>query len=263
MALIVGLLGSALWWVVGGVGQPLHRVSSKLPAYVTAVEDSPRRTRTLMILVQDSHTSWNLVDSRNPGWGSGERPAISTDPAIRKAAADLALAVSSGDVGEDLSSQLAALGIGHVWMRGASDDVVSQVSNASGLTSATADSSSIVWTVDGNPSRAWLVEGRSSVPLDGVVPAGRGSRSIVIAEPRDRRWEVRVGDTELQQGGHPATGYGQSYQLGAETGPLEWRMPTQGWAGAIEVGTVIVLLVIAGPNASARARAPRRRLEAE
>ncbi|MCI1747538.1 MAG: glycosyltransferase family 2 protein [Acidipropionibacterium sp.] len=263
LALIVGLVGSALWWLADGAGQPLHRVSSKLPAYVTAVEDSPRRTRTLMILVQKTHTSWNLVDSRNPGWGSGERPAISTDPAIRKAASELALAISSGDVGEDLSSQLAALGIGHVWMNGAGDDVVSQVSNASGLTSATADSSSTVWTVDGNPSRAWLVAGRSSLPLNGAVPAGGGSRSIVIVEPRDPRWQVRVGETLLSQQGRPATGYGQSYRAGSDAGRLEWRMPTQGWAAGIELGTILVLLVIAGPNASPRVQAPRRRLEVD
>lgn len=261
MALMVGLLASGLWWVAGGIGQPLHRVSSKLPAYVTAVEDSPRRTRTLMILVQDHRTSWNLVDSRNPGWGSGERPAISTDPAIRAAATGLAQSIASGDVGENLASQLAALGIGNVWMRGASADTVSQVSNASGLTSATADATSTVWTVEGNPSRAWLVDGRTSTPLNGTVPSGSASRAIVIAEPRDDRWQVEVSGSQLQQQGRPASGIGQIYQLGNAWGPLEWRMPTQGWAAAVELGTVLVLLIIAGPNASGRSRAPRRVLE--
>ena len=263
VVLIVGMVGNVAWWIIAGAGQPLHRVSTKLPAYVTAVEDSPRRTRTLMILVQDGRTTWNLVDSRSPRWGSGEHAAISTDPAIRGAATQLAQSISAGDVGEDLASQLTALGIGHVWMRGAGDDVVSQVSNASGLTSATADSTSTVWTVNGSPSRARLVTGRTLSPVAETVPAGGSGRSVVILEPRDDRWQVRVGGTLLQQSGRPSGGYGQSYALGGAAGQLDWRMPTQGWAAAIEMGAVLILLIIAGPNASRRAPAPRRSLEVD
>ena len=44
------------------------------PAYVTAVEGSPRQTRTLMVNVHGSDVRWDLVDAENPSWGSGERP---------------------------------------------------------------------------------------------------------------------------------------------------------------------------------------------
>lgn len=262
--LTVGLVASSLWWVVGGAGQPLHRVSSKLPAYVTAVQDSPRRTRTLVVLVQDSGTSWNLVDSRTPGWGTGERPVISTDQRIRTDASELARAVATGDVGEDFSARLKALGVAHVWMRGARDDVVAQVSNASGLTSARADADTTVWSLDGDPSRAWLVSGRTVTQLSGTVPAGPADRRLVIAEPRDDRWKVSVGGVDLQhQDAEPSGGIGQTYRLGSASGELTWSMPNQGWVALVEVGAMLVLMIVAGPNASRRAPAPRRSMEAD
>lgn len=262
--LTVGLVASCLWWVAGGAGQPLHRVSSKLPAYVTAVQDSPRRTRTLMILVQGGGTSWNLVDSRNPGWGTGEKPVISTDPRIRADASELARAVATGDVGEDLAARLKAMGVAHVWLRGAADDVVSQVSNASGLTSARADADTTVWSLDGDPSRAWLVSGRSVTQLSGTVPSGSGDRRLVIAEPRDDRWRVSVGGVELERlDAEPSGGIGQTYRLGSASGPVTWSMPNQGWVVLVEVGAMLILMIVAGPNASRRAPAPRRSMEAD
>jgi hypothetical protein len=262
--LTVGLVASCLWWVAGGAGQPLHRASSKLPAYVTAVQDSPRRTRTLMILVQGGGTSWNLVDSRNPGWGTGEKPVISTDPRIRADASELARAVATGDVGEDLAARLEAMGVAHVWLRGAADDVVSQVSNASGLTSARADADTTVWSLDGDPSRAWLVSGRSVTQLSGTVPSGSGDRRLVIAEPRDDRWRVSVGGVELERlDAEPSGGIGQTYRLGSASGPVTWSMPNQGWVVLVEVGAMLILMIVAGPNASRRAPAPRRSMEAD
>lgn len=260
--LALGLAASAVWWIGGGSGQPLHRVSSKLPAYVTAVQDSPRRTRTLMILVQRDGATWDLVDSRNPSWGTGERPVISTDPRIRDAATQLAQSISTGNVGEDLSQRLEALGIGHVWMRGAPDDVTAQVGNASELTSARADSQTTVWTLDGSPSRAWLARGSTRTELSGTVPKGTDDRRLVIAEPRDSRWKVTVGGRELTRI-DAAAGVGQTYRLGEASGPVDWSMPNQLWVALVEIGAVVALMIVAGPNASRRAPAPRRSMEVD
>lgn len=262
--LSLGLVASCLWWAVGGAGQPLHRVSSKLPAYVTAIQDSPRRTRTLMILVQEGGTSWNLVDSRSPGWGTGEKPVISTDQRIRAEASELARAVATGDVGEDFAAKLRAMGVAHVWLRGAADDITAQVSDASGLTSAQADADTTVWSLDGDPSRAWVVSGRTVTQLSGTVPKGPADRTLVIAEPRDDRWRVTVGGVELERlDAEPSGGIGQTYRLGSASGPVTWSMPNQGWVALVEVGAVLILLIVAGPNASRRAPAPRRSMEAD
>ncbi|WP_130865936.1 glycosyltransferase family 2 protein [Acidipropionibacterium timonense] len=252
----VSVLAGSLWWVVAGAGQPLHRASSKLPAYVTAVEDSPRHTRTLMVLVQGGTTTWNLVSSRNPSWGSGEQPLVSADAPLAAAAGQLAQAVGSGAVPDDLADRLSKLGIGHLWLRGASDDLIGQVGNASGLTPAKADSTTVVWTVDGNPSRAMVVSGSTWTPVAGSVPAGSGSRTLVLVEAPDDRWQVTVGGRRLQSAG--VAGAGSAYRLDSATGRLSWSMPTQTWAALVEVGMMIVLLIVAGPTAARRAPAPRR-----
>ena len=140
------------------------------PAYVTAVESSARHTRTLMVNVHGGSAHWNLVDSDNPSWGSGERPAVSSDSRIADSVAGLALAVATGAVPDDLAERLSNLGIGHLWLRGAGPDVVSQVGNASGLTAANTDATTTVWTVDGFPSRALLSSrGGDNVPVTGKV----------------------------------------------------------------------------------------------
>lgn len=49
-------------------------------------------------------------------------------------------------------------------------------------------------------------------------------------------------------------GIGESYQVGSARGDLTWSMPTQRWAGAIELVALLILLVVAGPQAAQRNR---------
>ena len=256
--LTISVAASGVWWLVGGARGPMSTTAATRPAYVTAVEDSARHTRTLMVNVHSGSAHWNLVDSNNPSWGSGERPTISSDSRIADLAADLARAVATGAVPDDLADRLSDLGIGHLWLRGAGADVVSQVGNASGLAAANTDPTTTVWTVDGHPSRALLSSrGSGQVPVAGKVTE---SGTVTILEPRDHRWRVEVGGTRLS----PAVrhGIGESYQVGSARGDLTWSMPTQRWAGAIELVALLILLVVAGPQAAQRNRiaAPRRSL---
>ena len=258
--LAVSVAASSLWWLIGGVRGPMSTTDAMRPAYVTAVESSARHTRTLMVNVHGGSAHWNLVDSDNPSWGSGERPAVSSDSRIADSAAGLALAVATGAVPDDLAERLSNLGIGHLWLRGAGPDVVSQVGNASGLTAANTDATTTVWTVDGFPSRALLnSRGGDHVPVTGKVTE---SGTVTILEPRDSRWNVEVGGTRLSPASHNEIG--ESYQVGSARGDLTWSMPTQGWACAIELLSLLVLMVVAGPQAVQRNRtaAPRRSVPA-
>ncbi|MSS45955.1 glycosyltransferase family 2 protein [Cutibacterium sp. WCA-380-WT-3A] len=253
--LAISVAASGVWWLVGGARGPMSTTDALRPAYVTAVENSARHTRTLMVNVQGADAQWNLVDSDTPSWGSGERPTISSDSRIADPTADLALAVATGAVPDDLADRLAGLGIGHLWLRGAGADVVSQVGNAAGLTAANTDPTTTVWTVDGNPSRSLLSRGGDDVPVAGKVSQ---SGTLTILEPRDDRWKVEVGGTQLSPAPH--RGIGQSYRVGSARGDLTWSMPTQGWACASELIAFLVLMVLAGPQATQRGRtaAPRR-----
>ena len=252
----VSVAAGGVWWLVGGARGPMSTTDEMRPAYVTAVEGSPRQTRTLMVNVHGSDARWNLVDAENPSWGSGERPAISSDSRIANSTADLALAVATGAVPDDLASRLSSLGIGHLWLSGAGSDVVAQVGNAAGLTAANTDLTTTVWTVDGQPSRAVLgAAGGDQKPVSGKVTT---SGTLTILEPRDDRWKVEVGGTELQPTAQHEIG--ESYRVGSARGDVTWSMPTQGWACAIEVVATLALLLLAGPQAAQRNRAvaPRR-----
>ncbi|MCP2377477.1 glycosyltransferase family 2 protein [Cutibacterium modestum] len=254
--LTVSVAASGVWWLVGGARGPMSTTDAMRPAYVTAVESSARHTRTLMVNVHGDGAQWNLVDFDNPSWGSGERPEISADSRIADSAADLALAVATGAVPDDLADRLSGLGIGHLWLRGAGADVVSQVGNAAGLSAANTDSTTTVWTVDGSPSRAlFRSRGGDQVPVAKKVSK---SGTVTILEPRDDRWKIEVGGTRLS----PVSrhGIGESYQVGSARGDLTWSMPTQGWACAIELVALLLLMMLAGPQAAPhnRTAAPRR-----
>ncbi|MGK2351314.1 glycosyltransferase [Cutibacterium sp. V947] len=256
----VSVAAGGAWWLVGGARGPMTITDEMRPAYVAAVEGSPRQTRTLMVNVHGSDARWNLVDAQNPSWGSGERPVMSSDSRIANPAADLALAVATGAVPDDLASRLSSLGIGHLWLRGAGADVVAQVGNAAGLTAANTDPTTTVWTVYGQPSRAVI----SAVDADQEPVAGKVTTSgtLTILEPRDDRWKVEVGGSQLEPA--PQHGIGESYQVGSARGDLTWSMPTQGWACAIELVALVVLMLAAGPQAPQRSRAvaPRRSVRA-
>lgn len=271
VALGISVAAGALWWLVGGAGSPLHRDSTVLPAYVTAVENSSRSTRTLVVEVRDGATRWNLVDAATPTWGSGEQPLVSPDPGLRRPAAGLARAVSTGSVPDNLADRLAGLGIGHVWLRGATPETIAQVGNAPGLTAAVADSGTTVWTVEGQPSLSLVVTGDRSTPVAGQVPAGPDDRVLRLLEPEDPRRRVTVagqpltalGDTAgSASDGAGAPTFGSDYRLGARSGHLEWSMPHQWWALLVELGGVLVLLVMAGPTATRRGAPPRRAVRA-
>lgn len=128
--------------------------------------------------------------------------------------------------------------------------------NAAGLTAANTDLTTTVWTVDGQPSRAVLgAAGGDQKPVSGKVTT---SGTLTILEPRDDRWKVEVGGTELQPTAQHEIG--ESYRVGSARGDVTWSMPTQGWACAIEVVATLALLLLAGPQAAQRNRAvaPRR-----
>lgn len=256
----VSVAAGGVWWLVGGARGPMSTTDEMRHAYVTAVEGSPRQTRTLMVNVHGSDVRWDLVDAENPSWGSGERPAISSDSRIANPASDLALAVATGAVPDDLASWLSALGIGHLWLRGAGADVVAQVGNTAGLTAAITDPMTTVWTVDGQPSRA--VVGAPGGDREPVVGKVTTSGTLTILEPRDDRWKVEVGGTTLQPTAQHEIGV--SYQVGSARGDLTWSMPTQGWACAIELVALVLLMLVAGPQYAQRNRAaaPRRSVPA-
>jgi len=246
LGIVIGfavVLGSA-WWIWAGQSAPLHRLSQPVPDYVVAAEQSPRATRTLVVAVANGQASVSVHDATSPMWGSGERPAIALDHGDRDAVVALAGQFADGFATDDLATRLSALGIGHVVISGvpqASIDAMSGVPNLAGGTV----SGLTVWTVGGLPSRAQLLENGQLSPItDGVVPAGRDGRQLVLLETSELGWWASVDNVLLEAGESPTR-----FVLPSTGGELKWGLPVT-WGGFAWHLVVLCLLFWAALPAS-------------
>lgn len=234
-------------WAVVGFNGAVRLSAPMLPGYVRDVIDSPRDTRALLIQRHsDTQLSWNVVDARQPRWGTGERNPAGTQEQEYTA---LVQAFSGSTVPDDLAGQLTALGISHVWMRGFPADQLAAVSNAGGLTSAAADDESVVWTVGGMVSRAAVVEGDRREPVvSRTIPEGGQGRILELAESRTSTWRAWIDGQELPR---VETHDGRlAFALGSRSGELTYGAPTVWWPLACHGAVLLVLLLLLTPTIS-------------
>lgn len=252
MALLSLLVASTWAWV--GFQGPVQQTPSLLPSYVRDVVNSPRETRVLMVdVTDDAHLNWNLVDSRQPRWGTGERMPVGTQAAEYSALVQI---FSGAQPPENLAEQLASLGISHVWTRGLDADRLAALSNAQGLTRAAADQESVIWTVDEPVSRYQLIEAEeSSFVTDGVVEPSDEARYLVVAEPSDSRWQASIGDQELNIApNRPPVSFEVPAGVAGELS-VELQSTWRALIGQIVV--IVILLVLSLPTLGGRVAARR------
>ncbi|HMR48949.1 MAG TPA: hypothetical protein PKE40_06840 [Arachnia sp.] len=241
-------------WAVVGFDGAVQLSRSSLPGYVHDVIDSPRDTRALLILRHsDTRLSWNVVDSGQPQWGTGERnPAGVTEQEYT----EIVQAFSGATVPDDLVAQLTDLGISHVWMSGFQADQLAAVGNAGGLTRAAADDRSTVWTVAGLVSRVTVVDGERREPLvTGTVPEGGAGRVLEFAEPASSTWHAQIDGEELDRA-ESADGR-LAFALGERSGELTYGPPPAWWAVSWHGAVLLALLILLAPTISSGAGARR------
>ncbi|MGD7734084.1 glycosyltransferase [Propionibacteriaceae bacterium G57] len=259
-AALVGALG-LVWGIVGQSSSPLQVRPDPLPAYVSDVQSSTRASRALVVQVDGTSHRWTLTEQGRPGWGSGEAYPVLGSPTQATGLAGLAARVAGGSPGDDLAGQLSGYAISHLVVRGADQQTVLGISNAPGLTAATLDANTTVWTVQG------LVSRLSMTNPDGTtvsLPDARVGRAgeLRLAEPADDRWVVTVGGTDIDMTAAPS-GFGLTGQMASGvTGEVVWRTRTD-WAAVIGHGLVLAgLLVLTAPTVRRQgARPPTRSLE--
>ena len=248
----------ALWWVLGSVSAPLQRAHSQLPSHVIAMQNSQRQTQTLMVDLSGGAERYALVSSRRPVWGSGERPPISADEQLNAEVLSVAQQVAQGVVADDIGERLKALGIGHIWLRGASDEAIYELGASAELSRAQFDSNTVVFTIEGAPSLFSLQRGSTSEPITlSDHPLLIAGDEILLAQPADGRWRMQLDGREL-----PASR--------AADGRQSWRVEQTGtqlkftqrvdWPAVLwqSIGTAVLLILIA-PVASSKPQ-PKRAL---
>lgn len=241
-------------WAVVGFDGAVQLSRSSLPGYVRDVIDSPRDARALLLLRHsDTQLSWNVVDSRQPQWGTGERnPAGAREQEYTS----VVQAFSGATVPDDLIDRLTDLGISHVWMRGFTPDQLAAVGNAGGLTRAAADDRSTVWTVAGLVSRATVVDGDRREPVvTAVIPEGGADRVLEFAESSDSTWHAQIDGEELSPV-ESADGR-LAFALGTRSGELSYGPPMAWWAPAWHGTVLLALLLLLAPTISTGVSARR------
>lgn len=176
-------------WAVIGFAGPVRHATSVLPGYVRDVLDSERDSRALVISVGDhERVSWNVVDARQPMWGTGERNPIGS---FDRQFTALAYSIAAADPPADLAQRFALMGVSHLYVGGVEADQRAALDNLEGLVSNPADDRSVVWTVSGLVSRL-SIDAAEPYIVNGTIPAGGENRMLFLAESGGSDWSAKL-----------------------------------------------------------------------
>ncbi len=253
-----GALAAGLWAVVGFSG-PVRSVTTVLPGYVRDVIASTRDTRVLALQIgAEGSVAWNVIDARQPQWGTGERNPIGSFDRQFNA---LAYSIAAGDPPDDLADRFRIMGVSHLYVGGLDDDLRVTLDNLESMISNPADDRSVVWTVSGLVSRL-STEGEDRFIVDSRVPAGEPGRMLHLAESGSADWTARIDgerlprveDTDRPLIDDSVVTFGP---LPAEGGGLDVLPAEHRWQVGLQALVMVGLLVLAAPTLGGTTQARR------
>ena len=241
---LLAAVGLGSWGIVGFQG-PAGPSNSQLPGYVHDVMSSTRATRVLMLQTStDGGLDWNVVDARQPRWGTGERKLAGD---FAEDFGRLVQSLGAAEVPEDLGERLRTLGVSHIYMGGFGEEDLASVGNAPGLTRAAVRDDEVLWTVGGRPSRLRLVGSSASAPvIDVPVAASDSPRHLMLAEAADPRWWASIDGVELQPSSdRPPVTFTVPEDVG---GDLDWGLHHTWGALGWQIAIALLILTLLAPT---------------
>ncbi|MFT4216659.1 MAG: hypothetical protein QM619_05665, partial [Micropruina sp.] len=240
------------WWAWAGTAT-LHRTASDtLPSFVRVAMTSSTPVRTLAIARSHGEIRWSLLQDDLPRLGDDERGLPGSVEPERGLAASVVNRLLSGSADDQLSADLARLGVGYVWVQGSDPEVRTSLGNVPGLGVGTGDDRGATWPVP-DAARATVEAGGVRQPTgDGqAVAAGAESRLLVLAEPADARWRASVDGRPLVARTLPDGR--QAFELGAGGGVLRFGLQGESelWPW-LQLTGLVLLIVLAGPRVGRR-----------
>jgi GT2 family glycosyltransferase len=243
-------LGGAAWWVWAGLAGPVSRVGlDALPPYVRNAMVGDARARVLAVDLTAGPARFSVLADQQLRLGDADRGGTFGGSVVaRQEAEDLVVRLVAGTADSDLSPQLADLGVGYVWVRGATEDQLARIDNTPGLGAASGDEGTTIWRLEPPVSRRVLVDGGSRTPVAGsplVLPPGGDGRQLRLGEPIDRRWRATLD-------GRPLTpveaGWQQAFAVPAGGGQVVWSLPSFSHWFLLAQGVLVTLAcVLAAP----------------
>lgn len=255
------LLAGIVWWATAGATGPLRRTPvDELPAFIRSAMLSEARTRTLAIEFHEDTPHWSLVDGDQHRLGDADRGlAFGGSGSMQQRTASIVARLVSGAGDERVAEDLASVAVGHVWVRGATEEQRSRITNTPGLGAAAAIGDIAVWTVPGTVGRYAITGGPEARPVPSAadasatvdLPASDHTRTLVLHEPTDPRWRITFDDEEL-----PARTVADRTlaDLPTRAGRLEVRLPAplHSWMSLAQLLVVATAAVLAAPSLAGR-----------
>jgi len=250
LAVAAVTLGGAAWWVWAGLAGPVDRVGlDALPPYVRNAMVGDTRARVLAVDLGGDGARFSVLADRQLRLGDADRGGtFGGSTTAAQQAQDLVVRLTAGTADSDIAPQLGDLGIGYVWLQGATEEERARIDNTPGLGAASGDEAATVWRLDPAVSRSAVVDGSSRTPVAGpplVLPPGGEGRQLRLGEAADPRWQATLD-------GQPLTpvdaGWQQAFVLPATGGQLGWSLPSWShWFLFAQSLLVAVACVLAAP----------------
>jgi len=240
---IVLTLAALGWYVVGGLGAPLHRgQSTALPPYITDTESSTLQARTLIVDLADGKVTWLLHQADHTVWGDGETGLSPVQPEVRSAAEMVVAQIAAARQDDQVASELSALGVVYVQVRGITPDTSAALAASPGIARGGETGGVTVFTVSSRPSRLLLVGADGTQSVTGSIDTAANG-TLLLSEASDPRWQVTVGGVALDRMTSPD--WRPAFALTGQTGPVSVRLAPERWSGWIALAQLLALLLLA------------------
>ena len=240
---IVLTLAALGWYVVGGLGAPLHRgQSTALPPYIADTESSGLQSRTLIVSLADGKVTWLLHQADHAVWGDGETGLSPVAPEVRAAAESVVAQIAAARQDDEVASQLSALGVVYVQVRGITPEVSSALAASPGISRGGEGNGVTVFTVSSRPSRVLLVTSDGTQSVTRTIDTAASGR-LLLSEAADPRWQVTVGGVALERTDSPD--WRPAFALSGQTGEVTVRLAPERWPGWIALAQLVALLLVA------------------
>jgi GT2 family glycosyltransferase len=268
---VVTVLGATGWWIWAGASGPIDRQRlDALPPYLQNAMLSDAGVRVLAVDLQEGRTPageahYSVVFGDQLRLGDADRGfAFGGSTAAPDQVGDLVQRLVAGTADSDISPQLRDLGIGYVWVTGATTEEIARIDNTPALGTASGSETTTVWQLQPAVTRVTVAEGEQATGVDALPPViapGGAERRLRLGEAVDPRWRAGVDGAPLT----PVTqGWQQAFQLPAAGGtvsvhlasPTRWLLIGQGIL--VAVGLVLAAPGIRRPEVRDPVRTARR-----
>jgi hypothetical protein len=213
----------------------------------------PAGQRTLVMSRERAgRVAYTVLRGREPMLGESETPV---NDATRRRMDDLVAGLAGGRAGD--GQALTRMGVQYVLVPRPARDSLTQALDATPELSRLSRTESFgLWGLPAPAGRLMLLDGPTAAPLDVGetaarvdIPAGRATRTLLLAEPADGGWRASLDGREVKA--RTLDGWAQGYEIPAGGGRFELSRSMWGrhiWVG-LQGAAFLLVLVLALPGA--------------